>query len=206
MFCPFCGKELVPGQAYCPSCGANVASTTYQPQPPPSQYPYTAPTPARTVKLSTFVLIVGVLAIILLFTASALILQVNVLETQLQHPSVELWNSCGGPCTMTSNGWRAGTVPDTFDYYVSFNATVPVAVYFLTLSQYVQFTSCGRPTCVSGTFSTIQATTSVSNSIFTLAEGCASYVAVYQSTQAGVMYPNVRATYNPASSTTGACA
>jgi cell division protein FtsB len=138
--------------------------------------------------------------------------QVQSLNLQNTHPTLSVWNSCGGPCTVTPTGPRAGGVPDTFTYDSSYTADSPVGMYFLTLSQYAQFATCASTgsaenqlTCVSGTYSYFSPTTSL-NGVFHLAEGCASYVAVYYSDSSTVMYPNVSVTYNPASSSTGACA
>src|SRR5260370_23586532 len=54
-----------------------------------------------------------------------------------QPPYQVIWNSCGGPprsgCNRTSNGWREGTVPDPYDYFVSLTINVPLTVYFFTL-------------------------------------------------------------------------
>lgn len=137
--------------------------------------------------------------------------QVSSLSLQAAHPTVTMWNSCGGPCTMDSTSWRAGGVPDTFTYYASYAADYPVGMYFLTLSQYVQFANCPSTgyaasliNCVTGTYSYYSPTTSLSG-VFHLAEGCASYVAIYYSNYSGTMYPDVSVTYNPASTSTGAC-
>ncbi len=138
--------------------------------------------------------------------------QVQTLNLQTTHPTLAIWNSCGGPCTLSQTSWRAGGVPDTFTYYASYTADYPVGMYFLTLGQYTQFATCpstgsieSRLACVSGIYSYYSPTTSL-NGVFHLAEGCASYVAVYYSDNSAVMYPNVSVTYNPASSLTGACA
>ena len=124
-------------------------------------------------------------------------------------PQYKLWNSCGGTgsyCPMNSTGWREGGVPDTFDYFVSFTSNVPVKVYFLTLPQYMQFAYCsGKTSCVSGVYDNITAAISVQNYIFKLAEGCADYVAIYQSTGNGGMNPNISIAYNPYSAPTGIC-
>ena len=107
---------------------------------------------------------------------------------------------------MDTGSFRAAGVPDTFDYHVSFTATVPVSVYIFTLDQYVQFYNCpGSVSCVSGTYYSFSARTSLTNGEFTLAEGCGGYISVYQSTQNGVIYPDVSVTYNPARSPTGTC-
>jgi hypothetical protein len=108
---------------------------------------------------------------------------------------------------MSPGGWREGSVPDTFDYYVSYTSTVPVTVYFFTMGQFVQFSVCsGDITCVTGSYDSISATTSLSREIFTLGEGCADYLAIYVSAASGTMYPNVGVTSHPASSATGYCA
>jgi zinc ribbon protein len=205
MFCPSCGKVVAAGFAYCPECGAVLAGSTLPTAQAASPRPYSSP-PPKTVRQSHFVIAVAVLTILLLLVAGSLALQVVQMQQQLAHPTLEMWNSCGGPCSMTAGRWREGGVPDTFDYYVSFNATVPVAVYFLTLRQYTQFASCGSVSCVTPPIQSIPASMSVSNYKFTLAEGCASYVAIYQSTQNGVISPDVSVTYNPASQATGVCA
>jgi hypothetical protein len=108
---------------------------------------------------------------------------------------------------MSPGGWREGSVPDTFDYYVNYTSTVPVTVYFFTMGQFVQFSVCsGDITCVTGSYDSISATTSLSREIFTLGEGCADYLAIYVSAASGTMYPNVGVTSHPASSATGYCA
>jgi hypothetical protein len=108
---------------------------------------------------------------------------------------------------MTSNGWREGSVPDTYDYFVSFTSTVPIHVYFFTLGQFVQFTVCnGDISCVSGYYSSLAATTSQSTAAFKLAEGCGDYVAIYVASSSGVMYPNISVKQNAAPFITGYCA
>ncbi len=107
---------------------------------------------------------------------------------------------------MYPGNWRVGGVPDTFDYNVSFTSTLPVAVYIVTFSQYVQFANCnGLISCVTGSYTQYGPTTNLQGSVFRLAEGCSAYVAVYKSNATGVINPNVSVTYNPASTITGAC-
>jgi hypothetical protein len=109
---------------------------------------------------------------------------------------------------MAASGWREGSVPDTFDYYVSFTSTVNVTVYFFTMGQFVQYSVCnGDITCVSGYYDTIPATTSQPMTLFTLGEGCADYLAIYVASGIGTMHPNVgvsRPAVSP-SSPTGYC-
>ena len=128
-----------------------------------------------------------------------------------QPPYTPIWNSCGGPansgCNMTPNGWREGSVPDTFDYFVSFMSTVPITVYFFTFGQFVQYTVCnGDISCVSGYYAFLPAATSQSNAIFKLAEGCGDYVAIYVASSSGVMSPNISVKQNAAPFITGYCA
>jgi hypothetical protein len=131
--------------------------------------------------------------------------QVQKLKIQNANPTLIMWNSCAGPCNMYSGNWRVGGVPDTFDYNVSFTSTIPVDVYIVTFSQYVQFANCtGQISCVTGSYTHYGPTMSLPGSVFKLAEGCSAYVAVFQSTT-GVIYPDVSVTYNPAPTITGAC-
>jgi len=121
------------------------------------------------------------------------------------------WNACGTSpsqgCNMTATGWREGTIPDTYDYYVSFTSTVPVTVYFFTLGQFVQFAVCnGNLNCVSGSYAYLLSSTSQQNRVFKLAEGCGDYVSIFTSSATGVMYPNVAVASNPAPYPTGYCA
>jgi hypothetical protein len=132
--------------------------------------------------------------------------QVQKLKIQNANPTLVMWNSCGGPCNMYPGNWRVGGVPDTFDYNVSFTSTIPVDVYIVTFSQYVQFANCtGQISCVTGSYTHYGPATSLPGSVFKLAEGCSAYVAIYQTTTIGVIYPDVSVTYNPASTVTGAC-
>ncbi len=138
--------------------------------------------------------------------------QVQSLNLQASHPTLGLWNTCGGaPCYMRPTAWREGGVPDTFTYYPRFTSDYPVGLYILTLSQYVQFVNCpsngyveSKINCVSGTYSYYSPTTSL-NGVFHLAEGCSSYVSIYYSNYVGVMRPNETVTYNPSPTSTGVC-
>ena len=210
-------------------------SHTSMEQPPvwPSIPPVPPPKPARTVRLSHFlamiIILLGLFTIVGGLAASysvqlqdynrlqsqfkdlaaqnlALQNQVAKLKIQNANPTVTMWNSCGGPCNMAPGNWRVGGVPDTFDYNVSFTSSVPVTVYIMTFSQYVQYANCtGQITCVTGSHTQYGPTMSLPGSVFTQAEGCSAYVAVYQSTTTGVIYPNVSVTYNPSPTITGAC-
>lgn len=130
--------------------------------------------------------------------------EISELQTRSQHPTITIWNSTEA---LPSGSWLQEGVPDSFDFYVSFNSTVPVTVYFLTFRQFVQFANSGGSIlAVKGQYDYFPATTSLKKSIFTLAEGCGGYISVFQSSASGVIYPNVVVTYNPALSGTGVCA
>ncbi len=107
---------------------------------------------------------------------------------------------------MMSTGWREGSVPDTFDYYVSFTSNVSVTVYFFTMGQFVQFSVCnGDISCVQGYYDSIPATTNLPPyTRFTLGEGCGDYLAIFVASGNGVMYPDVGVTQNP-TGLTGYC-
>jgi hypothetical protein len=94
---------------------------------------------------------------------------------------------------MSTNGWREGSVPDTFDYYVSFTSNVSITVYFFTMGQFVQYSVCnGDLSCVSGSCDSIPPTTNLPQyTIFKLGEGCADYLAIYVASGNGIMHPNV---------------
>src|SRR6266540_2617134 len=199
----------------------------------PVAQPLSPPKPARTVRLSRLLLVIIILSVLLAVVGGiaisysvqlqdynrlqsqfrdlaaqnlALQIQVQKLKIQNANPTLIMWNSCNGPCNMSVGNWRVGGVPDTFDYNVSFTSTVPVAVYILTFSQYVQFANCtGQISCVTTSYTQYGPTMSLPGSVFYLAEGCSGYVAVFQSTTAGVIYPDVSVTYNPAPTITGIC-
>ncbi len=231
-FCPNCGTSLQQQAVFCPNCGTKITSLHPQPQQVapgyypviPSQAPVsTGPYKAVIGILLVIIIILGVLSAtslghILPLTGSHYSLPNPPNAQSIQPPNTPtaqppyntIWNACGGPpsqgCNMTSNGWREGTVPDTYDYFVSFTSTVPIRVYFFTLGQFVQYTVCnGDITCVSGSNFSLPASTSQSVAPFKLAEGCADYVAIYVSSSNGVMYPNISVKQNAAGFATGYC-
>jgi len=232
-YCPNCGTPVQPQGTFCPNCGTKITSPHLQlQQVAPGYYPVT-PTQAP-VSTGPYKAVIGILLIIIIIlsvlsaTSLGLLLPLtgnhytlanppNAQSVQppptptAQPPYAPIWTACGGPpsqgCNMTSNGWREGTVPDTYDYFVSFTSTVPIRVYFFTLGQFVQYTVCnGDITCVSGYYSSLAAATSESNVAFKLAEGCADYVAIYVASSSGLMYPNISVKQNSAGFATGYCA
>ena len=122
-------------------------------------------------------------------------------------PQLVVWSTCfsNAGCVMNPSGWRQYIVPDTFDLYVSFKSTVNVTVYFLTLGQYAQLVYCKSISCVPLYYQSIAPTTNIQNRVFKLAEGCDDYVAIFQPISAGIMYPNISISHNPAPSWTGIC-
>jgi len=232
-YCPNCGTPLQQHALFCPNCGTKITSSHPQPQQlPPVYYPTTPPqTPVST---GPYKAVIGILLVIIIILAVlsatslghllpltgnhyALPNPPNAQSVQppntptAQPPYTTIWNSCGGPpgagCNMTSNGWREGTVPDTYDYFVSYTSTVPIRVYFFTLGQFVQYAVCnGDITCVSGYYASLPAATSQSNAVFKLAEGCADYVAIYVASSTGVMYPNISVKQGSGGIITGYCA
>jgi hypothetical protein len=131
------------------------------------------------------------------------------LRTELAHPTLTQWTACKNGCTMGPTSWRVAGVPDTFKLLVSYTATTPVAVYFMTFPQYIQFVRCGSWDCVYSKDSKAgwyPPSTSLTNGVFDEAEGCSGYVVVFKSTGYGTITPNVRVTYQPADHATGVCA
>jgi len=132
-------------------------------------------------------------------------------QAELDHPHLTIWNvpqSLGGP-----SYYLAGGIPDTFTYHLMATSTGPMWVSILTLEQWAKAIECVdngvavTHYCMhhSGAFMTWENVTSV-NYDFHLAEGCADYMSVFTAASTVTVTPNVSVTYNPASSTTGACA
>src|SRR5712664_1304653 len=119
----------------------SVSSAAEQPPPWPAAQPPSPPKPARTVRLSHFLLVIIILSVLLAVVGGlavsysvqlqdynrlqsqfrdlasqnlALQNQVQKLKIQNANPTLIMWNSCAGPCNMYSGNWRVGGVPDTF--------------------------------------------------------------------------------------------
>jgi hypothetical protein len=128
------------------------------------------------------------------------------LAADARNPTLPMWNSCGGPCTIGASGVRVGSVPDTFQLKIAFTSDVPVRTYVLTFHQWTQFDDCGFSLrCVSGSYRAFDATTSLSQTVDD-AEGCSAYVWVLQADRDGTIAPDVRVRYQPADRPTGVCA
>jgi len=129
---------------------------------------------------------------------------ITQLEDEVSHPTLTIWTKS---LTLSSAGWLVEGVPDSFDFSVSFNSTVPVTLYFMSYAQFVQFAnSHGSISGVSGQYYDYPPTMSLKGVVFRLAEACAGYVSVFQFAQGGTIFPNVEVTYNPATTPTGVCA
>jgi hypothetical protein len=235
-YCPNCGTPFQQNSVFCPNCGTKTFAPRSQPQQLTSGY-YPPATPAQVpVSKGPYKAVIGVLLIIIILlgvgfyaATSGHLFALSGYRYQLANPpnpqSIQpihtpatlppsaktIWNACGVSagqgCSMTANGWREGTIPDTYDYYVSFTSNVSITVYFFTLGQFVQFRVCnGDVSCVSGFYDSMPATTSQQTNVFRLAEGCGDYVAIYVASANGIMRPVVSVDQNPALSPTGYCA
>lgn len=128
------------------------------------------------------------------------------LQSQARYPTLDMWNSCGGPCTVNPSAVRVGSVPDTFELQVEFTSDVPIHTYVFTFHQWTQFDGCGfSARCVSGSYTAYAATTSLKQT-FADAEGCSGYVWVLQADGSGTIQPDVKISYRPADHPTGVCA
>lgn len=128
------------------------------------------------------------------------------LQGQARNPTLAMWNSCAGPCSIAPNSVRVGSVPDTFQLQINFTADVPVRTYIFTFHQWTQFDGCGfNIRCVTGSYTAFDPATSFSQTV-DQAEGCSGYVWVLQTDREGTIKPDVKVHYLPASHPTGVCA
>ena len=235
-YCPNCGATLQQNAAFCPNCGTKIiASHPQSQQLPPGYYPPAMSTQAP-VSTGPYKAVIGVLLIIIILLGVGLygatsghLFPLTGYRYPLPNPpnsqstlplpapatlppsAKTIWNACGASpsqgCSMTPNGWREGTVPDTYDYYVYFTSNVSITVYFFTLGQFVQYRVCnGDVSCISGAYDSLPPTTYQQTTVFRLAEGCGDYVAIYVASASGIMKPVVSVDQNPAPSPTGYCA
>jgi hypothetical protein len=136
--------------------------------------------------------------------------QVTKLETELMHPTLGIWNV---PMTLSGpNEYLTSTVPDTFTYHLKATSSGPMDVSILSVDNFQNAIICmynggSSDYCLhhnQAAWSSL-GVTSV-NYDFSLAEGCAAYLAVISVPSGKVtITPNVTATWNPASSSTGTC-
>lgn len=132
--------------------------------------------------------------------------QIATLKQSAAHPTVEVWNTCGGPCQVGPRQVLVGGAPDTFVLHFAYTSTAPVTLSFLTFHQWTQFDECGfNVTCVTSSYPTYPPTTRQMVD-FTLSAGCAGYVYVLTAATPATVKPDVSATYQPAATVTGQCA
>ena len=131
--------------------------------------------------------------------------KVSATVGDLDNPHFTLWSACEGSvkdgCPLTPGHEYVGAVPDTFTYHIAFRSTVPVTVWIMSTSDFV----CWETRLCAWHGLGWEDRTRLDNGIFHQAEGCAGYIAVFFSNQAGTLYPDVSVTRNPAKHTTGAC-
>lgn len=124
-------------------------------------------------------------------------LKIASLDAQLNHPTLVIWNVAQ---TIDKGYFLYEGVPDTFDYHDSWTSSADITVYYFTDVQFSQWYTGGLSS-VQGSYVSYGPTTSQSD-LFTQAEGCGGFVAVYVPTTSATIYPNVSVTYNPASVST----
>jgi cell division protein FtsB len=131
-------------------------------------------------------------------------------RAKLEHPTLGIWNV---PQTIRDNTWYlASGIPDTFTYHIKLSSTGSMNVSILTLEQFADAIGCidsGAGVtnwCMHhrGTVQSWLGVTSVSYD-FHLAEGCADYMMVITAPSKVTVTPDIQATYNPASDSTGSC-
>jgi len=136
--------------------------------------------------------------------------QVDSLSAELKHPTLGVWNV---PAQLhNSSEYLSSTVPDTFTYHLKLTSSGPMSVSILSTTQFKNALLCvnnGQGTtnyCMHRSGSAYGAlnVTSV-NYDFTLADGCAAYLAIITAAGPVTITPDVSVTYNPASGPTGAC-
>jgi hypothetical protein len=144
-------------------------------------------------------------------TLTATVGELTATKAELAHPHLTIWNV---PQTIKgSSYYLAGGIPDTFIYHLDATSTGPMSISILTLQDWSKANACVAngfgPTnyCMhhSGGYKSWFNVTSISYD-FTLAEGCADYLAVFTSASTIKVTPNVSVTYSPASAPTGSCA
>jgi hypothetical protein len=148
--------------------------------------------------------------------------QLDTAKLDAQHPTLGTWNV---PGPISPDGYREGTVPDTFTFHLRLSADGPVFYVFLTLSEFARWHDCPsyvtgrRPSpsrqvgCVYWMFGPnppmdrLGAGTNI-NFDFHYGEGCASWIVLLMPLNTGAtvnVQPNVAVTYNPAPNPTPGC-
>jgi len=138
--------------------------------------------------------------------------ELATVKAELEHPTLTIWNV--SQVLKNPSWYLAGGIPDTFTYHLVATSTAPMTVSILTFEQWGKAVECidngvgNTNYCMhhSGAEITWTNVTSV-NYDFHKAEGCADYLSVFTTAGSNVtVTPNVSVSYNPASTSTGACA
>jgi hypothetical protein len=133
-------------------------------------------------------------------------------KAALEHPHLTIWSV---PQQLKGPTWYlAGGIPDTFTYHLQATSSGPMSVSILTLEQWGKAIQCidngvgSTNYCMHHSGPPVQSWLNVTavNYDFHMAEGCADYLAVFTAASTVTVTPNVSVTYNPATSSTGACA
>lgn len=133
------------------------------------------------------------------------------LKSQALHPNLGIWNL---PQPIADQDHLLlGNVPDTFTYHLHATASGPMSVSILTVEEYAVALDCVHNglgvtnDCMHRTPTVISWLNVRSVDYdFHLGEGCADYIVVFTAASSVTVTPNVSVTYNPAPTTTGACA
>jgi len=138
--------------------------------------------------------------------------ELATVKAELEHPTLTIWNV--SQVLKNPSWYLAGGIPDTFTYHLVATSTGPMTVSILTFEQWGKAVECidngvgNTNYCMhhSGAEITWTNVTSV-NYDFHKAEGCADYLSVFTTAGSNVtVTPNVSVSYNPAPTSTGACA
>lgn len=137
--------------------------------------------------------------------------ELATVRAELEHPHLSIWNV---PQEIKGADWYlAGGAPDTFTYHLRATSTGPMSISILTLEDFARALTCvstgngSTHYCMHHSGTPYDTWTNVTTATydFHAAEGCADYVVVFTSAQHITVTPNVSVTYNPATSSTGAC-
>jgi hypothetical protein len=138
--------------------------------------------------------------------------ELATVKAELEHPTLTIWNV--NQVLKDRTWYLAGGIPDTFTYHLKATSNGPMTVSILTFEQWGKAVECidhgvgDTNYCMhhSGTDITWTNVTTLDYD-FHKAEGCADYLSVFTTSGTNVtVTPNVSVSYNPASSSTGACA
>ena len=143
---------------------------------------------------------------------TATLAELATVRAQLEHPDLPIWNA---PEHLTANiGYLVGGAPDTFTYHLQAKSSGPMSVSILTIEDFAKALDCvhsgfaNTNWCMHHSGQPVRTWNNVTSVSYDFhgAEGCADYVVVFTSASDVTVTPNVSVSYNPAPTTTGACA